>query len=127
VNADEIESLVAIAGRLEREIEARGTRRLKAFIIDMNPGARPPKEIEARLVAFAGKAALEQVALTYVPGPTDPMTSALYSISPDTRVKSTVLITRNRRVKEKFINLDSDDLSLARLAGSIDAASTEGK
>jgi protocatechuate 3,4-dioxygenase beta subunit len=124
VNADAMDGVAAIAARMEREIGARGPSRLKAFVVAMNPGSRSVKEIEATLTSFARQASLDQVALTYVPGPRDPKSSALYAINPDPLVRSTVLVTRNRRVTAKFVNPGADAGSLDRLAASVDAASS---
>ena len=119
VNTDELEDAGRIAARLEREIRERDPKRLRAFVIYTNPGGKPIREVEDLLTSVAEKASLRQVAVTYVPSPTDPKTSALYRINPDRRVRNTVFVYRKRRVVDKFVNLEADEISLQKLADSM--------
>ena len=125
VNTEDLATVAPIAARLERAITEKGAAHVRAFVIYMNPTGAPAKEVESRLAAFAREAALSQVAVAYVPGPTDGKTSALYAINPDPRVKNTVLVYRKRRVRDKFINLGSDGASLERLMTSLEKVASE--
>ena len=119
VNSDDLEDAGRIASRLEREIRERDPKRLKAFVISMNPGGKPIREVEGLLTSLAEKASLRQVAVTYVPSPTDAKTSALYRINPDPGVRNTVFVYRQRRVVDKFVNLETDEAGLRKLADAI--------
>jgi protocatechuate 3,4-dioxygenase beta subunit len=119
VNTDELEDAGRIASRLEREIRERDPKRLRAFVIYTNPGGKPIREVEDLLTSLARKASLQLVAVTYVPSPIDPKTSALYRINPDPRVRNTVFVYRKRRVVDKFVNLGADEASLQKLADSM--------
>ncbi|MBI3450417.1 MAG: hypothetical protein HY049_16065 [Acidobacteria bacterium] len=122
VNSDDLGAIAPIASRLERAIAERGGARVRAFVISMNPAARPAAEIESRLAAFAKGAALDQVAVAYVPGPADERTSGRWQINPDPRVVNTVFVYRRRVVVDKFVNLGSDAASLDRLVAALEKA-----
>ena len=122
VNTDELAGTAILSRRLEWEIRERGAQWIRAFIIYMNPEGRPISEVRALLTAFSERAALTQVAVTYVPSPTDEKSSRLYGINPDPSVKNTVIVYLNRTVFDKFVNLGVDEESLDRLMKSVDRA-----
>lgn len=122
VNADDPSGVTPLAARLERAIREKGPRRIRAFVIYTNPAGRPPGEVEDRLRAFAAKAGLDQVAVAYVPSPTDPATSAAYHINPDSGVKNTVLVYCRRRVTARFVNLGMDRDSLDVVVREVELA-----
>ena len=55
VNTDDLENAGRIASRLEREIGERDPKRLRAFVIYMNPGGKSIPEVEALLTSLAEK------------------------------------------------------------------------
>jgi protocatechuate 3,4-dioxygenase, beta subunit len=122
VNTDDLNHVAKVATRLEREIHAKGPERIRAFVIYMNPYRQSPAEVEALLSSFAKEALLSRVAVAYVPSPTDKATSALYGINPAPSVKNTVIVYRNRKVFEKFINLTAAEMSMDQLVKSVERA-----
>lgn len=107
VNNDDWESLSTIAIRLEAEINKRGIKNMRAFIIYMNPEERPLDEVMKTLTELSRKANLDRVALTCIPGPADPKSAKLFQINADKEIKNTVFVYKSRKVFEKFINLDA--------------------
>jgi protocatechuate 3,4-dioxygenase beta subunit len=126
VNSDDLGNVGKIASRLEQEIRELGPKRVRVFMIYMNPDRKPRPELEALLSSWAADASLKHVAVTYVPSPTDEKSSVLYRINPDPRVKNTVFVYRKRRIVDKFVNLHADDDSLARLVRSVESAAASG-
>lgn len=122
VNTEQLSGAARMASRLERELRGARGERVKAFVIYMNPGNKPKKEVEARLAAFAREAGLRRVAVAYVPSPTDADTSGLYRINPDPRVETTVFVYSKRRIFHKFVNLAADETGLDRLVKAVELA-----
>lgn len=107
VNNDDWTSLSVIAQRLESEIDRRGLKELRAFIIYMNPDQRPMDQVMKTLTDLSRDAKLDKVAVTCIPGPADPKSAKLFQINADKEIKNTVFVYKSRKVFEKFINLDA--------------------
>ncbi|MDZ4713997.1 MAG: hypothetical protein SH819_00875 [Cytophagales bacterium] len=111
VNNDDWEALRIMAQRLESEINVRGLRNFRAFIMYMNPDKKPLAEVRKMLTDFSTKLKLSRAAITYIPDPSDADTAGLFEISPSREVKNTVLIYKKRAVVGKFINLEPSKMS----------------
>lgn len=120
INTDDFANVTAIAKRLEAEIEAKGFRQLRAFVVYMNPDEKKKEELESFLSSFAEDAGLKLVAVAYVPNPTDSKTSGLYTINPSRDVKNTVIVYRNRKTIAKYINLKATEENLTSLINSVE-------
>lgn len=107
VNNNDWESLSRIAERLEAEISKKGIKKMRAFIIYMNPDQRPLEEVMKTLTDLSRQAKLDRVAITCIPGPADPKSAKLFQINPDKEIKNTVFVYKGRKVFDKFINLDA--------------------
>ena len=119
-NTQSADELVTLLTRLEKEMRDRGESRLRAFVIYMNPDRLPRPEVEKRLADIASSAHVERVALAWVPSPTDDATAALYHINPDPDVRNTMVVYRQRRVVEKFVNLPMTPAGLDRLLAAVE-------
>ncbi len=124
VNTDDLVNVAAMAKRLEEEITLKGTRRIRAFIVYMNPNNEAKSEVERRLRFFALDAGLSQVAVTYVPSPGDTRTSGLYRINPSSDVRNTVIVYKSRKVFDKYVNFAATAEDLDRLIASVEKAET---
>lgn len=111
VNDNDWVALSYIAKRLETEIEGRGLRKFRAFIMYMNPDSKPLPEVMKALSDFSASLKLSRLAVTYIPSPTDEVTARLFEINPDKKIKNTVLIYKKRKVVGKIINQDPAHLS----------------
>ena len=125
INTDDFANMKKLALALEREIEKKGVNRLRAFIIYMNPSARPTQEVERLLKDFIENARLKFVAVTYVPTATDLSTATLYKINPDKGIRNTLIVYRHRVAFDKFINLDAQPENLSKLLASVERAEKE--
>jgi protocatechuate 3,4-dioxygenase beta subunit len=76
--------------------------------------------VESKLASLARELGLRHVAVTYVPSPTDRETAALNRINPRTR--NTVIVYRQRRVFDKFVDFEPTEENLERLSASVDRA-----
>ena len=122
LNTDDLTDATTIATRFEREIQAKGAENMRAFIMYMNPGGKSEKEVKKMLTDFTSAAGLNQVAVTYIPNPTDKETAGLYKINADPQVKNTVLVYHARKVVEKYVNMPASDANLDRIVATIDHA-----
>ncbi len=105
---------------LDEESQRRGTERFKAYLIYTNPNSKPLKEVERQLIRLAQELSLKQIAVTYVPSPTDSATAALNKINP--RARNTVIVYKKRKVFDKLVDCEPNESNLKRLLASVDSA-----
>jgi hypothetical protein len=122
MNSDDWTNMATLASSLESEIKKKGLRRIRVFLMYMNPENKTEEEVQNLLEGFSKKNNLDKVALTYIPNPTDPETAGLYDINPDNKIRNTVIIYRNRGVFDKVINFKSDPASIQKLIASVEKA-----
>lgn len=124
VNTDDNwEEVKKWAGFLDQESARRGDERFKAYLIYTNPNLKPLKEVEKQLTRLAQELSLKQIAVTYVPSPTDRATAALNKINP--KAKNTIIVYKKRTVFDKFVNFEPSEEDLRRLVASVDRAEKE--
>ena len=119
INTDDFANVKRLAVALEKEIEQKGTKRIRAFIIYMNPEGKPIEGVEKLLSDFARSSGLRRVAVTYIPTPTDLATATLYKINPDKGIRNTVIVYKSRGVFDKYVNFDSTPENLKELIGAV--------
>lgn len=102
---------VAFARTLQAAIDKHAKQDLKAFIL-----IKPGDPVEAELVKLnepgVGVAVLEGEGAEGL---------KLYKISPDPKVKSTVMLYQKRKVVQNFVNLDAAGKGSKTLTDAIDA------
>jgi len=101
-NKEDMAELAPFAQNMERVILEKGFNNLRVFIMYMNTAGKPLTEIENMLKGFSKNNNLKNVALTYIPSPTDAETAGLYEINP--KAFNTIFIYKRRKVIDKFIN-----------------------
>jgi protocatechuate 3,4-dioxygenase beta subunit len=122
MNSDDWDNMGTLTSALESEIKKKGLKRIRVFLMYMNPENKNHQEIESLLTKFSEKHHLDKVALTYIPNPTDPETAGLYNINADTKIRNTVIVYKNRGVFDKVVNFKSDAASIQKLIASIEKA-----
>jgi protocatechuate 3,4-dioxygenase beta subunit len=127
VNTDNFANVTKLAKRLENEIERKGLKRIRAYVVYMNPANRTKEEVASFLESFAQDAGLRKVAVTYVPSPSDPKTSKLYDINPDPAVKNTVIVYKNRKTIDKQVNFVATAEAMEKLIRAVEAAELSNK
>lgn len=119
MNTDSWDNIARLSIALEKEIEARGLKRIRVFLMYMNPEEKSKAEVEGILSDFSKKNDLKKVAITYIPDPADPETAGLYDINPDKNIRNTVIVYKSRGVFNKIVNFSSDQASIEKLIASV--------
>ncbi|MFZ6013708.1 MAG: hypothetical protein ACOYXT_25440 [Bacteroidota bacterium] len=122
MNTDDWNNAGHLVQAFEEQIHRKGLKRIRVFLVYMNPDKKKRAEVESMLIGFAKKNELKKVAVTYIPEPTDPKTAGLYDINPDSKVRNTVIVYKSRGVFEKFVNFNADAASIGKLISAIDKA-----
>ena len=115
INESNMEQIESFARRLESEMQKRGVKKLRVFLIHMNPTNKNLGSLESELINWAAKQDLRKVALVYIPTPNDPESSQLFEINTSPEIKNTVFVYKKRKVAAKWVNIDYDDLSLSTI------------
>jgi hypothetical protein len=118
VNADDAKNVAAIVDDLEKETRANADKKMKAFVIFINPDKQPKDAITKRLKELAAKEKVQNVALAFLPGPDNEAVQD-YKINTDAQVKNTVFVYRNRKVDAKFVNFVADKQGLTDLNAAV--------
>jgi len=109
---------------LEELSVERGDKNFKAYLIYTNPANLSREQLETKLAAFGLQLNLKKVAVTYVPSATDKATDThLNKINPAT--ENTVIVYNNRKVVDKFVNLEFTEQNVALLKSAVKRAGTD--
>jgi len=115
MNGHDTKNLVHITRMLDQEMKAKADSKLQAFVIVLTD---TPDETAKLLEAVAQRVKTESVSLAYLSKKDAAVSDYKVNLSGD--VKNTVFVYRDKKVSEKFINLDSDEQGLAGLAKAIE-------
>ena len=105
-NLNEMNDFVQL---LENEMQTRGEKKFRVFLVYMNPFYRENDEegeriLQNKIKEWCEKQNLNKVAMVWVPSPVDKETSQLYKIN--VNAKNTVLFYKKRKVTAKWVNVD---------------------
>jgi protocatechuate 3,4-dioxygenase beta subunit len=112
-NHANLDHMAAFVQRLEKEMEQRGEKNFRVFLIYMNPFYREnntPVEkgiIGRKIREWCEEQGLKKVAMTWIPSPVDKETAGIFKINPE--AKNTVFAYKKRRVAAKWVNIEYDD------------------
>jgi protocatechuate 3,4-dioxygenase beta subunit len=103
--------MTEFAKKLEAEMEERGVKKLRVFLVYMNPayqtaGREENLIIREKVKEWCEQQNLQHVAMVWIPSPVDEETAALYKINPD--AKNTVFVYKKRKVAAKWVNVEYD-------------------
>ena len=119
-NVDQMQGFVQ---SLEKEMRAKGERKMRVFLIYMNPfykdnpNATAEQILKGKLKKWADELGLKNVALVWIPSPVDEGTARRYNINP--KAKNTVFVYKKREVAAKWVNVEYDDKTLNELLSSL--------
>lgn len=122
-NHANLDHLAAWTTRLEKEMEFRGEKELRIFMIYMNPFYKENDSetaisiIQKKIREWCEELGLKKVAMTWIPSPTDKETAGLYKINPE--AKNTVFVYRKRRIAAKWVNVEYDDATIESILKTI--------
>ncbi len=109
-----------LAKFLDEESDRRGAAKFKPYLIYTNPQGKPIAEVEETLISFAKELNLKNIAVTYVPSPTDSKTAGLNEINPS--LKNTLILYKKRKVFDKFVEFEASENNLKLLANAVNRA-----
>jgi hypothetical protein len=118
VNGDDESNVTAIATTLDKACAASHDKKLKAFVVYVNAAHEPNTSLDKRLAAIAATSKIKNVALTYVSGG-DQVAVRDNEINIDPRVKNTVFVYKERKVRTKFVNLVANKPGLEALETAV--------
>ena len=114
-NHANLDQMSEFAKKLEIEMERRGEKKLRVFLVYMNPFYnQSTKEDEGilgrKIRKWCDEQGLKKLAMLWIPSPVDEKTAGLYQINPD--AKNTVFVYKQRKILAKWVNIEYDDASL---------------
>lgn len=114
INRDDAENVTAIGKLLNDAVLANKDSQLKGFMIFLvdqeNPG------IQAKLTKLSEKTG-QDIALAYLTTGDEAVDA--YKINTSAEVKNTIMVYRNKKVTQTFVNLKADEKGKAALASAI--------
>lgn len=122
-NHTHIDTLKYFAKILEGEMEHRGEKNLRVFIIYMNPtynsnDATGQKILQQKLKKWCLEQNLQRVALLWVPSPVDEENCGAFKINP--KAENTVFVYKKRKIAARWVNIDYSDESLKSILKNFD-------
>jgi protocatechuate 3,4-dioxygenase beta subunit len=118
VNDDSAQNVEKIVSVLEKAATKHADKKLKAFVVFINPKAEPSSAMKTRLASLAEKEKVANVSLVYLPGPKNEAVSE-YQINTDPKVKNTIFVYKARKVDTKFVNFVADENGIKSLKSAI--------
>ncbi len=115
MNHSSLSAVSDFAMKLENEIERRGLRNFRVFLIYMKPASEDKTEAEKKLREWSNKTNLKNVAVLMVPSATDKETAVAYKINSSSKIVNTVFVYKKREVVDKFINIDYSESSFEKI------------
>lgn len=127
LNTTNVEQFNHFVNRMEIEMKKRGERKLRVFVIYMNPAGAKQGDVENKLMQWTNDQMLEKVAVTYVPSPFDEETCKVYDINSSPGVTNTVFLYHKRTIIDKYINMKFTDKDINIILEKLQTASASKK
>lgn len=122
INHANLDQMSGFLQTMEKEINTRGEKNMRVFVIYMNPfykenDAEETKIVQRKIAQWCADQSLNKVALVWVPSPVDEETSALFKINPE--AKNTVMVYKKRKVASKWVNMEYDESASRAILSAI--------
>ncbi len=122
-NHANLDELSGFSKKMESEMENRGEKNFRVFLIYMNPfhnqnNPEGEEVLRGKIRKWCGEQHLQKVAVLWIPSPVDEKTAGLYKVNPE--AKNTVFVYRKRKVVAKWVNIKYDDASLKTILEKVD-------
>jgi protocatechuate 3,4-dioxygenase, beta subunit len=119
-----LDEIKGFAATFEKEMNDRGVKKLRVFLVYMNPFYKQnDKEdlriLQKKIIEWCEKQNLMQVAMVWIPSPVDKETAGLYKMNP--KVKNTVLVYKKRRVVAKWVNIEYNNEAVKNILSKVDS------
>ncbi len=118
VNGDDPANIRGIATTLEKLTQQYKAKKLKAFIVYLNPKQESEGTLSNRLAAYGRSWGLKNVALAYLPAD-QKQAIENYSINTGADVKNTVLVYNKLKITTNIVNLSGDAKSVQLLKTAV--------
>ncbi|WP_407520739.1 hypothetical protein PDL71_10510 [Lacibacter sp. MH-610] len=123
-NHTSLDTLKTFALLLEKEMQQRGPKNFRAFLVYMNPAykendAKSQEVLRKKIMRWCEEQNLKNVAMLWVSSPVDE-NCELYHINP--AVTNTVMTYQRRKVVNKWVNLPYSHSSVAKILLSLQPA-----
>lgn len=110
-NHNNLDQLKQFSKILESEMQQRGEKNLRVFLVYMNPSYKSNDEtgqkiLQEKIKKWCEEQNLQKLALLWVPSPVDDETCGVFNINPE--AKNTVFIYKKRKVFARWVNIDYD-------------------
>lgn len=117
-NSRDLTQMWTLLQKLDNEIAAKGFDKLRVFSIYTNTARTNVNVVEHWLEDSAMQHKVQHCAVAFMPSSTKPEAIEDYRLNPNTEIRNTIFIYRKRKVIDKFVNYESDDIKLllAKLA-----------
>ena len=108
-NHTNLDQLTDFVRQMEKEMEQRGVKKLRVFMVYMNPTYQENDDqghrtLQAKIQQWCEEHQLKKVAMVWIPSPVDEESAALFNINPAAR--NTILVYKKRRVAAKWVNME---------------------
>lgn len=115
INNPSVSAVSSFAVMLENEIQKRGLKNFRVFLVYMKPESEKEDATVKKLISWTSQMNIRNVAVTIVPSAIDEKTSGAYNINPSPNIANTVFIYKKRKVADKFINIDYSEGSFEKI------------
>lgn len=115
INNPSVSAISSFTIMLENEIQKRGIRNFRVFLVYMKPPSEEEGVAIKKLISWTSQMNIRNVAVTLVPSATDEKTSIAYKINPSPEIMNTVFVYKKRKVADKFINIDYNEASFEKI------------
>jgi protocatechuate 3,4-dioxygenase beta subunit len=114
-NHNDPDRLARFAKALEKEMQLRGEKNFRAFLVYMNPSykendAEGMKILQQKIRDWCEKQNLQKLAVVWIPSPVDKETAGTYKINP--KAQNTVFVYKKRQITAKWVDIDYSDASV---------------
>ncbi len=114
VNGDSEQNVVAIASNLDKSVKLNHSKEFKAFVVYANAEHLPDHPLRDQIAAIATKNKLNNVAMVVLPD-FDKNSLQRNEINTDPKIRNTVFVYKDVKIRAKFVNLVADAKGLAAL------------
>ncbi|MEP7229048.1 MAG: hypothetical protein ABI691_02270 [Ginsengibacter sp.] len=115
INNTSISTISSFTIMLENEIQKRGIKNFRVFLIYMKPASENENAATKKLISWATNLNLRNVAVIIVPSVNDEKTADAYEINTSGDIVNTVFVYKKRVVADKFINISYDEKSFEKI------------
>lgn len=121
-NHTNLDQLTDFVKQMEKEMEQRGEKKLRVFMVYMNPTYQENDDqgyraLQGKIRQWCEEQQLKKVAMVWVPSPVDEESAVLFNINP--AAKNTILVYKKRRVAAKWVNMEYTEENTQKILNTL--------